>query len=165
MVAVVVAATFFVIRSVTADDAGPATNVERNEDPGIDGIIATQAPASMFEVGDCLSDFTSPLEPATIVECSTRHDAQFIGTAALEQDIPYPGKPGTTDKAVEACKAIELNTDVLTAFEWEYHFSQPTADSWEAGDRTVACFLATTNDGDMATGTLLRSDAAASASS
>lgn len=163
VIALVVVSTLLIIRFVTGDDdATEGTLVERNDAPGIDGIIAANAPASMFEVGDCLTRFTSPLEPATIVQCSTRHNAQFIGTSTLEQDIPYPGNPGTTQKAVEACKAIELDTDVLTAYEWEYQFSQPTADSWESGDRTVACFLATTNEGDTATGSLLPAGAAAS---
>lgn len=130
-------------------------DVVRNPDPGIDGIIAADAPASSFVVGDCLTSFTSPLEPATIVECETPHNAQFIGTAELDEDIPYPGQPDTTDKAAEACKKIKLDTDVLTSQRWEYQFSQPTSGSWETGDRSVDCFLAVTSPDEQATGTLL----------
>lgn len=130
-------------------------DVVRNTEPGIDGIIARDAPASAFEVGDCLTRFTSPLEAATIVECTTAHNAQFIGTAELEQDIPYPGQPATTEKATEACKDIKLETGVLTSYSWEYQFSQPTSGSWESGDRSVACFLALTSSDETVTGSLL----------
>lgn len=135
-------------------------DVVRNTEPGIDGIIARDAPPSAFEVGDCLTQFASPLEPATIVECTTGHNAQFIGTAELDQDIPYPGKPDTTEKATGACKDIKLETGVLTSYSWEYQFSQPTRGSWESGDRSVACFLALTSDEDIVTGSLLPDEAA-----
>ncbi|WP_309080964.1 septum formation family protein [Zhihengliuella sp.] len=128
--------------------------VVRNDDPGIDGIIAADAPASAFEVGDCLAGFTSPLEEATIVTCQTPHNAQFIGTATLD-DLPYPGEAGTTEKAAEACKAIKLDTDVLMAHQWTYQFSQPSSGSWEAGDRDVACFLSLKSDDERTADSVL----------
>ncbi|GHD02763.1 septum formation family protein [Zhihengliuella salsuginis] len=162
IVAVVLLVVYAVFRLGSSGEAPPEAgdDVVRDSDPGIDGIIAADAPASSFVVGDCLTSFTSPLEPATIVECETPHTAQFIGTADLDPDIPYPGKPDTTEKAAEACKQIKLDTDVLTSQRWEYQFSQPTGGSWEAGDRSVDCFLAVTSPDETATGTLLPAESA-----
>ncbi|MGO2532826.1 septum formation family protein [Arthrobacter rhombi] len=119
----------------------PATSVPRNSSPGIDGIIAEMAPATQFEVGDCLTEFSSPLEPATIVTCSTPHAAQLIGLETLD-DVPFPGDPRVTSKAEEACRAIKLDPAAALEGTWNYAFSRPSAGTWEAGDRSVACFLA-----------------------
>ncbi|MDN5754303.1 MAG: septum formation family protein [Arthrobacter sp.] len=122
-------------------DPEPTDSVARNSSPGIDGIIAEKAPASQFEVGDCLAEFSSPLEPATIVTCSTPHAAQLIGLETLE-DVPFPGDPRVTTKAEEACRAIELDPEAALEGNWNYAFSRPSSGTWEAGDRSVACFLA-----------------------
>lgn len=116
-------------------------SVPRNTAPGIDGIIAEQAPASQFEVGDCLTEFTSPLDTATIVACSTAHTAQLIGIETLD-DVPFPGDPRVTTKAEEACRAIKLDPTASLEGTWNYAFSRPSSGTWEAGDRSVACFLA-----------------------
>lgn len=118
-----------------------AASVPRNPSPGIDGIIAEHAPPHQFEVGDCLADFTSPLETATIVTCSTPHEAQLIGVETLD-DVPYPGDPRVTSKAEEACRAIRLDPETALEGSWNYAFSRPSSGTWEAGDRSVACFLA-----------------------
>ncbi|WP_417219923.1 septum formation family protein [Arthrobacter sp.] len=134
---------FGITRLVQAMQPAPTTtaSVARNPSPGIDGIIAEQAPAHQFQVGDCLTDFTSPLEPATIVTCSTPHQAQLIGVKTLD-DVPYPGDPRVTSKAEEACRAIRLDPGTALEGSWNYAFSRPSAGTWDAGDRDVACFLA-----------------------
>lgn len=120
---------------------GEAASVPRNPSPGMDGVIAEQAPPHQFEVGDCLTDFTSPLKTATIVTCSTPHQAQLIGIETLD-DVPYPGDPRVTTKAEEACRAIRLDPGTALEGSWNYAFSRPSSGTWEAGDRSVACFLA-----------------------
>lgn len=119
----------------------PPSEVVRDSDPGIDGIIARNAPASQFEIGDCLTGFTGPLEQATIVTCRTPHTAQLIGVAELD-DAPYPGDERTATKAEAACKAITLDPAALSAGAWNYEFSSPSQGTWSEGDRSVACFLA-----------------------
>lgn len=120
---------------------GPAATVQRNPSPGIDGVIAEEAPPHQFEVGDCLTGFSSPLETATIVTCATPHDAQLIGIETLD-DVPYPGDPRVTAKAEEVCRAIRLESTTALEGTWNYAFSRPSSGTWEAGDRSVACFLA-----------------------
>jgi len=128
------------VQAIRPDPAAVAP-VPRNPSPGIDGVIAEGAPPAQFEVGDCLADFASPLEPATIVTCSTPHTAQLIGLETLD-DVPYPGDPRVTSKAEAACRAITLDPGAALQGAWNYAFSRPSAGTWEAGDRTVACFLA-----------------------
>lgn len=142
-IGIILILVFGVTRLVQATRPGPTTvaPVPRNPSPGIDGIIAEGAPPAQFEVGDCLADFTSPLEPATIVTCSTPHTAQLIGLETLD-DVPYPGDPRVTSKAEAACRAITLDPGTALQGAWNYAFSRPSAGTWEAGDRTVACFLA-----------------------
>jgi hypothetical protein len=125
-----------------ASTGGPAepAKVSRNAEPGIDGIIAANAPASQFLVGDCLNEFTGPLGTATIVTCQTPHTAQLIGIATLD-DTPYPGDPRVTRKAEDACKAIKLDAGAALQGSWNYEFSRPSEGTWAAGDRSVACFL------------------------
>lgn len=133
---------FGISRLTHAMQANPEASptVARDPSPGIDGIIAENAPAHQFKVGDCLADFTSPLDPATIVTCTTPHGAQLIGVKTLD-DVPYPGDPRVTSKAEEACRAIRLDPGAALEGNWNYAFSRPSAGTWDAGDRSVACFL------------------------
>lgn len=128
------------LMDTASPDAAPATEVSRDTDPGIDGIIARDAPASQFVAGDCLTDFEGPLDRATIVTCRTPHTAQLIGIARLD-DTPYPGDARTATKAEAACKAIRLDPAALSEGAWTYEFSSPSQGTWAAGDRNVACFL------------------------
>ncbi|MEE1621382.1 septum formation family protein [Zafaria sp. Z1313] len=139
--AVVLLVVYATGRLVEAGSAGesPAAEVERSA-PGIDGIIARDVPAEQFLPGDCLSGFTGALEPATVVACTTRHSAQLIGIAELE-DGAYPGDGEIAAAAEASCKEIQLDPDAVTAGRWNYEFSRPSQGTWQAGDRSVACFL------------------------
>ena len=139
---VVLLVVFGAGRLSNATSAEPAaqSTIPRNANPGIDGVVAANAPASQFEVGDCLRGFDGPLKPATIVLCTSSHDAQLIGLATLD-DTPYPGDARTETKAEAACRAIELEATVALNGKWSYQFSRPSSGTWAEGDRAVACFL------------------------
>lgn len=116
------------------------TAIPRDASPGLDGVIAPDAPSTQFRVGDCLQGFTSPLEPATVVTCETSHNAQFIGSFQADVD-EYPGADGLYDLSVKGCKAISLDPRSALDSTWLYQFSHPSSAAWTAGDRTVDCFL------------------------
>ena len=73
VLALAAAVVFVVLRLVDPPASPTANNVERNENPGLDGIIATGMPPTQLEQGDCLRGFTSPLDPQTVVTCDSSH--------------------------------------------------------------------------------------------
>lgn len=132
-----------------APDTAPAptTEVSRNASPGLDGIIATDVPADQLRVGDCLQGFTGPLQTSTVVTCQTAHNAQLIGTFAIDGET-YPGPDGILDRSEELCKSVPLDPAAPLDTGWSYHFSRPSESTWATGDRLVACFLAL-NEGSV----------------
>ena len=123
----------------------PATEeptVSRNASPGIDGIIAKAVQVNQLQVGDCVRDFAGPLEKATVVTCTTDHNAQLIGVPELKNEPDaYPGSEAVSAKGLEACKAITLNVASLGSVNWRYEYSRPSKDTWATGDREIGCFL------------------------
>jgi hypothetical protein len=125
----------------------PITEVTRNASPGLDGIVASEVPAAQLQVGDCLQGFTGPLDPTTVVTCQTAHNAQLIGTFAIEGDA-FPGPEGILAQSEALCKAVPLDPASPLDTGWSYHFSRPSQQTWQIGDRVVACFLAL-NEGSV----------------
>lgn len=120
--------------------SAPETVVPREISPGLDGVIALEAPASQFIVGDCLQDFVDPLKPATVVTCETPHNAQFIGSFRAGGD-EFPGSEELLALSEKGCKDIRLDPGSALDSTWLYRFSHPSKATWANGDRTVACFL------------------------
>lgn len=119
----------------------PAPLVNRNVNPGIDGVIAVGVPPEQLETGDCLQGFASALDPATIVTCTTSHNAQMIGSFEVTES-EFPGPDALMQRSEDLCKAIVLDPQSGIDSTWSYHFSRPSEKTWKTGDRTVACFLA-----------------------
>ncbi|MGO1183134.1 MAG: septum formation family protein [Micrococcaceae bacterium] len=133
----------------TAEEAPTAT--ERNENPGLDGIIATGLAPEDFEPGDCLTDFSSTEDPATVIECDQPHEAELVGRQTFADADAYPGTEQMRSAAEEFCGSIQLTgtADAPVVIQ----VSNPSEGSWEAGDRRVDCLAATT-EGQL-TGTLV----------
>lgn len=115
--------------------------VNRNVNPGIDGVIAVGVPPEQLETGDCLQGFASALDPATVVTCATSHNAQMIGSFEVTETV-FPGPDALMQRSEDLCKAIVLDPQSGIDSTWSYHFSRPSEKTWKTGDRTVACFLA-----------------------
>ncbi|WFP16033.1 septum formation family protein [Citricoccus muralis] len=127
------------------------TATERNENPGLDGIIATGLPPEDFEPGDCLTDFTSTQDPATVIECDQPHEAELVGRQTFADADAYPGTDQMRAAAEEFCGSIQLTgtADAPVVIQ----VTNPSEGSWGEGDRRVDC-LATTTEGQL-TGTLV----------
>jgi Septum formation len=105
---------------------------------------------NVFElgVGDCFDDgdlFLGELEEigeVPLVECSVPHDNEVYAVVTVDGDA-FPGENAIQATADEVC---------LDAFDpfvglgyqssaLDFGWLVPTADSWEMGDRVVACFV------------------------
>ncbi|MGZ2223394.1 septum formation family protein [Glutamicibacter nicotianae] len=140
VLALAAAVVFVVLRLVDPPASPTANNVERNENPGLDGIIATGMPPTQLEQGDCLRGFTSPLDPQTVVTCDSSHNAQVIGIFQVNGE-EYPGANVLLTQSEDLCKSVSLDPRAGLDSTWTYHFSRPSESTWAQGDRTVSCFL------------------------
>lgn len=138
--ALAAAAVFVVLRFLAPAQAPVGENVQRNSNPGLDGVIAEGMAPDNLEVGECLRGFISPLEPQTIVTCDSAHNGQLIGTFELEGD-QFPGADALLTQAEDLCKSIPLDPTAPLDSSWTYHFSRPSQGTWDRGDRLVSCFL------------------------
>lgn len=127
------------INAISGGADGQQAEVERNPSPGADGVIAKEVPAAQLELGDCLTDYTGPNEPATVVTCTTPHVAQLVGRKVYAEDDSYPGDDALVASAQEFCTSLELN--VPDDLETETTLTRPIAETWKSGDRAVDCLV------------------------
>jgi len=147
------AAVVFVVLRIIDPPASPiANNVERNESPGLDGIIATEMPPAQLELGDCLREFDSPLDTQTVVTCNSAHNAQMIGSFEVS-GTDYPGANELLTQSEDMCKSVSIDPSAGLDSTWTYHFSRPSESTWGQGDRTVSCFLSV-SEGNVRTSLL-----------
>ena len=134
------ALVFLVLRIIDPPASPVANNVERNENPGLDGVIATEMPPAQLQLGDCLRGFDSPLDAQTVVTCDSAHNAQMIGSFEVS-GTDYPGANELLTQSEDLCKSVSLDPSAGLDSTWTYHFSRPSESTWEQGDRAVSCFL------------------------
>lgn len=100
-------------------------------------------------IGDCFDDGAIPIGPEVqevgdvpMVECTEPHDNEVYEVGTVEGD-EYPGDEAIAGQADEIClDAFEtfVGRDYATS-ALDFGWLVPTADSWEIGDRLVACFV------------------------
>jgi len=104
--------------------------------------------------GECVAGFAGAFAPTfTVVECALPHTAELVHARVVS---PNPGEefPGDEDilaTAKEICDVSDrLNRDVASDYsDLIVDFSYPTtADQWDAGYRSVYCFV-TRSSGDF----------------
>ncbi|MFC7401262.1 hypothetical protein [Citricoccus sp. GCM10030269] len=117
------------------DVASPGPSISRNAEPGLDGIIATEVPPAQVQPGDCLTDFSSVDEPATVVECDREHEAQLVGRKLWPTGRAFP--QDMRGAAEEFCGSIELTSVENASVVVE--ISHPAEGTWADGDRRVDC--------------------------
>ncbi|MDS2172852.1 hypothetical protein Q7C18_09105 [Nesterenkonia sp. CL21] len=124
----------------------PETVAEREDDPGIDGVILRDAAPDQWLAGDCLTGFQPHDEsaPATIIECDHSYDVQVIHWEDLEVG-EYPGDEEISERAHRACEENgQLDQDAVDSvdFALEVRISHPTESTWRReSDRRVNCLL------------------------
>jgi hypothetical protein len=99
-------------------------------------------------VGDCFDDGDLALgeleevDEVPLVECSEPHDNEVYAIVAVEGEV-FPGEQAIQTQADEVCLdafdpfvGLDYQSSAL-----DFGWLVPTADSWEMGDRVVACFV------------------------
>lgn len=123
--------------------------------PKLAGLIAVTlllaaCSGNVFElaVGDCFDDGDLALgeleevDEVPLVECSERHDNEVYAVVTVDGDV-FPGEQAIQAQADEVCLDA---FDPFVGLDYEssaldFGWLVPTADSWDMGDRVVACFV------------------------
>lgn len=159
VIALAAAIVFLVLRFIDPPAQPGADTVERNQTPGLDGVIAENMPPEQLVLADCLRGFKSPLDPQTVVTCESSHNAQLIGSFDVEEgaDAEYPGPEELLARSEDLCKSVALDPSAGIDSTWTYHFSRPSKGTWAEGDRTITCFLSL-SEGNIRTSLLPATD-------
>ncbi len=113
-------------------------------------LLLASCSGNVFElaVGDCFDDGDmaigelEEIGEVPLVECSVPHDNEVYAVVAVDGEV-FPGEAAIQAQADEVC----LDTfDPFVGLDYEssaldFGWLVPTADSWDMGDRVVACFV------------------------
>lgn len=134
---------FFVLREEPEPEETAV--VERNLEPGLDGVIARDVEPEDWLIGDCLRNFTGDDQPATVVICDGDYEAQILHREELPEENDYPGSELMRQQAERACEEAEqLDQDAVdeAGFDIQIAIGQPTEHGWNNdGDRIISCVL------------------------
>jgi hypothetical protein len=126
------------------------------------GLLLASCSGNVFDlaVGDCFDDGdiavggVEEVGQVPMVECTEPHDNEVYAVLTVDGDR-FPGDVAIQGQANDMCLdafegfvGLDYQTSVLD-FGWLI----PTADTWEAGDRVIACFIYRM-DFEKVTGTL-----------
>ena len=93
-----------------------------------------------FQLGDCFKDFDPEAQQSTIVDCTTGHSAQLIGTHHYPASDTYPGLTALKDMGRETCRNAQLAASATT-YTLLQRNAYPSSSSWDNGDRRVDCYV------------------------
>jgi hypothetical protein len=114
---------------------------------GIAGWYDEDRSINDLEVGDCVElDFDADeLSTVPVVSCTEPHHAEvFVVADLFDEDDEFPGREAMRRRIDEQCGAEAFEDYVGTPYaesSLERSFAAPSPDSWDAGDRTVVCFV------------------------
>jgi hypothetical protein len=113
-------------------------------------LLLVACSGNVFElvVGDCFDDgdmVLGELEEigdVPLVDCSAPHDNEVYAVVTVDGEV-FPGEGAIQAQADEVCFDA---FDPFVGLDYEssaldFGWLVPTADSWEMGDRVVACFV------------------------
>lgn len=114
-------------------------------------IVLTACSGNVFDlgIGDCFDDGEiSPgagveeIGDVPLVDCTEPHDNEVYEIETIEGD-GFPGDQQIADEADRICfdafqgfVGLDYQSSAL-----DFGWLVPTAESWEAGDRLIACFV------------------------
>ncbi|MGW6911305.1 septum formation family protein [Streptomyces sp. NPDC054940] len=139
------------------DDTGPSedepTDDEPTDDEPTDDDTYTTEPVETpadiayvddLSVGDCV-DETDSSSYVLVVPCDGQHDMQTLAVMELEDGYEYPGDDVVDEEAESLCyeaySDVAENWTVAEEEDLMWDKVVPDSEGWEAGDRTVVCFL------------------------
>jgi hypothetical protein len=114
------------------------------------GLLLAACSGNVFDlaVGDCFDDGdmvlgdVEELSDVPLVECEQPHDNEVYAVVTVEGDR-FPGEVAVQGQADEMCLdafepfvGFDYQTSVL-----DFGWLVPTAETWEFGDRVIACFV------------------------
>jgi len=113
-------------------------------------LLLAACSGNVFElaVGDCFDDGDMALGEleevgdVPLVDCSAPHDNEVYAVVTVDGEV-FPGEEAIQAQADEVCFEA---FDPFVGLHYEssaldFGWLVPTADSWELGDRVVACFV------------------------
>jgi hypothetical protein len=125
-------------------------------------VLGAACSGSVFDlaIGDCFDDGdmsvgdVDEIGHVPMVECAEPHDNEVYAVVTVDGDV-FPGEIAIQSRADQVChEAFEgfVGLDYQTS-TLDFGWLVPTADTWAAGDRVVACFVYRM-DFEKVTGTL-----------
>jgi hypothetical protein len=116
--------------------------------------VKDNAAADDLKVGDCF-DVPTATTVQTVQHhpCTEAHGAEVIGVAEYTEGgttypISFVLEPFVTATCVPAFQAY-VGADVDAVPDLSIGYFYPSRDSWSSGDRTITCYVARTDDGQM----------------
>ena len=113
-------------------------------------LLLVACSGNVFElaVGDCFDDGEmavgdlEEVEDVPLVECSEPHDNEVYAVVTVDGEV-FPGEQAIQAQADEVCRDafdpfVGLGSESSAL---DFGWLVPTADSWEMGDRVIACFV------------------------
>lgn len=141
------AATLAVVAGCRDDGSGAARSTTSGAMPLVAPSIVA---ATELVVGDCLGQVAvgarerTHVQSVRVVSCDHQHELEIFATfvldaAQFETDPPgaYPGEERVVRAADEGCRT-ELE-DLAETDSFGLIALWPSVESWQTGDRTVAC--------------------------
>lgn len=128
------------------DDGDDGAQDETSETTEASEESAEGEDASVFDVavGDCLSEDVTgdSLEEVPVVACDQPHTSEVYFGHTIEEES-FPGPDGMQTVTQEEClPAFESFVGVAyDASELEVTTLEPTAESWDQGDRELLCLV------------------------
>ncbi len=113
-------------------------------------LLLAACSGNVFElaVGDCFDDGDMALGEieeigeVPLVECAEPHDNEVYAVVTVDGEV-FPGEIAIQAQADEVCLdafdpfvGLDYQSSAL-----DFGWLVPTADSWDMGDRVVACFV------------------------
>jgi len=154
-------AAFFLGRMVSGGEQATPLDTTVSEPESVEIITLTGETRQAgewewFELqgGECVTGFMGAFDPTfTVVACELPHTAELVHAQVVSTNPgeEYPGDDQILATAKEMCDVSDrLNRDVASAYsDLVVDFSYPTtADQWDAGYRSVYCFV-TRSSGDF----------------
>jgi hypothetical protein len=131
-----------------------ACSSDAGRDDAGQAALRADVPSSRLGVGDCIAGRVEPgVDRLVAVPCDRAHGAEAYDAWVL----PYRDHPGDEPLATAAEQGCVARFEAFVGEAYERSGLDiasltPTDDAWEAGDRTVVCFV--TDPDRQTTGTL-----------